>query len=200
MNTAEFFSQLHSLDIRLTAVGERLRISAPEGTLTASLRQQILQRKAEILQFLQNATAASRFAPPPMRPLSREQPMPLSFAQERLLFLDQLEPGGSVYNICRGVRLGGKLSVQALESSLTEVVRRHQTLRTRFQLVDGHAVQVVVPPQRLSMSVIESSLPSKAERNAEACLVLREEARRPFDLSMGPLLRATLLRRSDDDH
>jgi amino acid adenylation domain-containing protein len=200
MNTAEFLSQLHGLDIRLAADGQRLRVNAPRGTLTANLREQISQRKAEILQFLQNASAVSRFAPPPIRPLSREQPMPVSFAQERLWFLEQLEPGSSVYNVCRAARLRGELSVKVLESSLTEVMRRHEALRTSFQLVDGRAFQVMRPAQKLSISLIDLSSLSDAERDSKTSLLIREEARRPFDLSKGPFLRATLLRRSDDDH
>jgi amino acid adenylation domain-containing protein len=200
MNVAELLSQLHALDIRLAPDGQRLRVNAPQGTLTANLREQISQRKEEILQFLENASAVSRFVPPPIRPLSRDQPIPLSFAQERLWFLEQLEPGSSVYSIGRAARVKGQLSVKALESSLTEIVRRHEALRTSFQLVDGHAFQVMRPAQKLSISLIELSSLSDAERDSDTSLLIREEARRPFDLSKGLFLRATLLRRSDDDH
>ena len=137
ISTAEFISHLHNLDVRLSAKGERLRVNAPKGVLTADLRDQIAERKTEILEFLHNGEIAFQFAPPPIRRMAKHQASPLSFAQERLWFLEQLEPGSFAYNICRTARLTGSLNREVLEASLNEIVRRHEVLRTRFDVVDG---------------------------------------------------------------
>ena len=127
-----------------------------------------------------------------------EQPEPLSFAQRRLWFIDQLEPESSVYNLPVVVRLGGELDVDALRAALSEVVRRHHVLRTTFHLVDDQPRQVVSPHVDLDFPVTDLS--SEIEREIEARRLADEEARRPFDLSRGPMLRAQLLRLADTDH
>src|SRR6185503_1660198 len=119
--------------------------------------------------------------------------MPLSFAQQRLWFIDQLEPGNPVYNTPRGVRLRGTLDVTALERALTELVRRHEALRTTFRDLHGEPVQVIGDAEPFTITIEElSGLP-------EATLI-REEAQRPFNLSTGPLMRVRLLRLSPEDH
>src|SRR5437016_2675694 len=170
---ADFISHLYSLDVRLTPEGERLRVDGPKGTLNAVLREQIAEHKAEILQFFRNADNANHFAPPPISRAAKDEASPLSFAQERLWFLEQFEPGGSAYNICRAARLTGLLKIEALEQSLSEIMRRHEVLRTRFQVVDGRPVQVRAPAQKLSISLVELSQLSHAERDGE-----RSEERR----------------------
>ncbi len=187
------------MDVQLSAEGQRLRINAPKGVLTAPLRDQIAKRKAEILDLLHNGETAFRLAPLPIRRRAKDEASPLSFAQERLWFLEQLEPGSSAYNICRAARLTGTLNVEALQSSLDEMVRRHEVLRVTFDVVDGRPVQVIVPEQKLSMSLIELQQ-STSDRDVEARRLITDEAWRPFDLSAGPLLRTKLLRLGVGDH
>jgi NRPS condensation-like uncharacterized protein len=118
----------------------------------------------------------------------------LSFAQQRLWFLDQLEPDSAFYNVPLAIRLRGALNVTALERSVNEIVRRHEVLRTRFPLRDGQPVQVIEPPEVIALSVLVVGSESEAAR------VLQREAQLPFDLSSGPLLRVTVLRVADDEH
>ncbi len=137
---------------------------------------------------------------PPLVRVSREQQLPLSHAQERLWFLDQLEPGSVAYNIPRAVRLTGRLDVEALERTLNEVVRRHEVLRTRFVAVNGEAVQVISSTAYVEMPVIDlSELPAE-EQEAKARELAAAEAQQPFDLSEGPLLRVQLLQFGAEDH
>ena len=84
-----------------------------------------------------------------------EDPAPLSFAQERLWFLEQLEPGSAVYNICRASRLTGQLNIAALEASLIEILRRHEILRSQIRIVDGRPVQVAVAVPRFEVPVTD---------------------------------------------
>ena len=132
--------------------------------------------------------------------MARGQAPPLSFAQERLWFLEQLEPGSSAYNICRAARLTGPLNVEVLESSLNEIARRHEVMRTTFQIADGQPVQIIASALQASIKLIELFRLSNAESDTEVGRLIAEEADRPFDLCAGPLLRATLLRLRDDDH
>ena len=125
---------------------------------------------------------------------------PLSFAQQRLWFLDQYEPNSSVYNIPSALRLKGSLNIGVLEQSLNEIIRRHEILRTTFSMLDGKPVQVIAPSQSLSLAVVDLSDGPESEREDEARRLAREEARRPFDLSRGPLVRATVIRLGEDDH
>jgi len=125
---------------------------------------------------------------------------PLSFAQERLWFLDQLEPGSPLYTIPTMVRLNGALDVTALESALSELVQRHEVLRTIFTTVEGRPVQVVAAALELPLPVIDLCDHPEREREAAAMRLAEAEIQRPFDLSHGPLLRAMLLRLANDDH
>jgi len=107
---------------------------------------------------------------------------PLSFAQQRLWFLDQLEPGSSLYNVHSAVSLHGQLDVVALERSFDFLVRRHETLRTTFEIHNGQPIQVISPEPGLIVA--------HADLNSSAInTMLEEEALRPFDLATGPLLR-----------
>ena len=125
---------------------------------------------------------------------------PLSFAQQRLWFLDQLEPGNPTYNMPAAFRLKGLLHVAALEQSLNEIIRRHASLRTTFSMVDGEPVQVIAPSEGRSMAVVDLRDYPEGEREEEARRRVREEAGRPFNLARGPLFRSKLLRLGEDDH
>ncbi|RMF36691.1 MAG: non-ribosomal peptide synthetase, partial [Chloroflexi bacterium] len=126
--------------------------------------------------------------------------LPLSFAQQRLWFLDQLAPNTPLYNIPDAIRLRGPLDVAVLERSLNEIVRRHESLRTTFRATDGKPVQVIAPTLKLPLPLVDLSGLPKAAREAEVQRLATEEAQRPFDLSRGPLLRVTLLRLGDEEH
>jgi len=139
-------------------------------------------------------------AAPPLERVSRERALPLSFAQQRLWFLDQLEPGSAFYNVPTAVRLQGQLNIEALERTLTEIVRRHEVLRTTFQSINGEAVQVIGEAQRFAVAVTELSALEDAEREQRAQELIDAEAQTPFDLSAGPLLRLKLLRLAAEEH
>ncbi|HEU4766874.1 MAG TPA: condensation domain-containing protein, partial [Pyrinomonadaceae bacterium] len=126
--------------------------------------------------------------------------VPLSFAQQRLWFLDQLEPNSAVYNIPDTHSFNGPLNLEALERSLSEIVRRHEILRTTFHSVDGEPVQVIAAAQPQRLEVIDLSGLPPAEREAKAERMANEETQQPFDLTHGPLFRFRLLRLAAERH
>jgi amino acid adenylation domain-containing protein len=137
---------------------------------------------------------------PPIERVSRDKTLLLSFAQQRLWFIDQLEPGNPSYNIPLALRLTGWLDVTALERSLNEILRRHESLRTIFASVDGQPVQVIIPAGWQVLPVVDLSECSEQEREAQVRRLATEEASRPFDLARGPLFRACLLRLGEQEH
>jgi len=137
---------------------------------------------------------------PPIERHEGVEELPLSFAQQRLWFIDQLEPGRTFYNVSAAVRLQGSLDKKALEQTLSEVIRRHEVLRTRFDTVGGRAVQVIEAAAPVELEVDELSEWEVAEREARVRELAQEEAATPFDLSRGPLLRMKLLRLGEQEH
>ncbi|HEX9316331.1 MAG TPA: condensation domain-containing protein, partial [Actinomycetota bacterium] len=130
----------------------------------------------------------------PIPVLDRQGPLPLSFAQQRLWFLDEFEPNSSEYITPAALRLRGELDVEALNAALSALVARHESLRTTFESVEGRGVQVVHPPSEVVVPVVDLSDLPAPEREARLDGILQEEAGTPFDLSRGPLLRARLVR------
>jgi FkbH-like protein len=133
-------------------------------------------------------------------PRREQTSAPLSYAQQRLWFLDQLDPGSHIYNMPAAMRLSGPMNLAALERSVNEVIRRHETLRTTFRQAEGQPVQVIAPGLTLSMPVYDLSGWPEGQREQEIRLMAKQEARRPFDLATGPLLRATVLRVAEEEH
>ncbi|MFP2903105.1 condensation domain-containing protein, partial [Corallococcus sp. 4LFB] len=125
---------------------------------------------------------------------------PLSFAQQRLWLLDQLQPGSASYNLPAAVRLTGTLDVEALRRTFTELVRRHEALRTTFQVQEGQPLQVVSPPGEMAWTLTSLEGLPEAQRESEVRALAKAESLRAFDLSQGPLFRATLLRLSETEH
>jgi len=137
---------------------------------------------------------------PPILPAPRDRALPLSFAQQRLWFLNQLEPESPFYNVSTALRLRGRLNTAALEKSLNEIIRRHETLRTIYKTVDGQTVQVVQPLRVLKIPVIDLRRHPVDDREAEAQRMALEECRLPFNLAEGPVLRAKLLKVDEEEH
>jgi amino acid adenylation domain-containing protein len=128
----------------------------------------------------------------------RSAALPLSYAQQRLWFIQQLDPDSAAYNIPAAVRMHGRLDIAALERVLSEIVRRHEILRTAFAFVDGSPVQLAAPDGNTTLS--QRDLSGREDRESEASRLVREEARRPFNLSEGNLFRATLVRMEEEEH
>ncbi|HEX9937488.1 MAG TPA: amino acid adenylation domain-containing protein [Longimicrobium sp.] len=137
---------------------------------------------------------------PPVVPVERTGPPPLSFAQERLWLVDQLEGAGALYNIPVARRLAGALDVEALGRALGEVVRRHEVLRTVFREADGALEQVITPFSGFALPLADLSGLDDAGREAEVMRLAAEDAARPFDLAAGPLFRARVLRLGAHEH
>ena len=136
----------------------------------------------------------------PLRPQSREEALPLSFAQQRLWFLDQWEPGSSAYHLPHAWRLRGPLNPIALEAALQDLVARHESLRTSFPSVGGQPVQVIASDSSVPLPVVELREFTEPTCETEVMQLIQETAARPFDLSTGPLWRTTLLRLEEDHH
>ena len=142
-------------------------------------------------------STATRAPADPIAPVARTGPMPVSYAQQRLWFLDRLEPGSPTYNVPFVLSLTGALNVDALESSLAELVRRHEVLRTRFVTIGDEPFQQVDPID----DVVQFSLERvECVSEEQAQLWAQREARRPFDLSTGPLFRGALLALGEHEH
>jgi amino acid adenylation domain-containing protein len=137
---------------------------------------------------------------PPILPRTQHENLPLSFAQQRLWFLDQLVPDAAIYNIPLAYRVTGELNVGALEQSLVEIVRRHEALRTTFAAVDGQPIQVIAPKIELTLPVVDLGEIAETKRAKEVQRLVTQEAQQPFDLTTGPLLRLQLLRLDDTEH
>jgi amino acid adenylation domain-containing protein len=137
---------------------------------------------------------------PPIERVARGTTLPLSFAQQRLWTYDQLEPESYFYNCPVAARLTGPLNAAAFEQTLKEIVNRHEVLRTRFVVIDGMPKQAIIERMEVELPVIDLSHMPEAERESEARQLARQEWRKPFDLSTGPLIRAGLLRLSDHEH
>ncbi len=137
---------------------------------------------------------------PPIEKAPREGRLPLSFAQQRLWFLNQLEPDNAAYNISAGVRVRGLLNYSALDKTINTIVERHEVLRTIFQQVDGKPAQIITAKQVLSLPVVNLEELPQSEVEAAVQRLAAEEAGAAFDLTRGPLLRVTLLRVSEQEH
>ena len=137
---------------------------------------------------------------PRLERVPRDQELPVSFAQQRLWVIHQLDPRSAAYNLSFPRRLNGHLNLAALQRTLDEIVRRHEVLRTTFTTVEGRLVQIIAPPAPFPMTMVDLRELPEAERPFETERLTTEEDRRLFDLSRGPLLRVKFLRLRDDDH
>lgn len=157
-------------------------------------------KKRELLEALLQEEGVAPLVAPKISRRKDDTPPPLSFAQQRLWFMDQLAPGNLFYNVDYALRLRIPLSVTVMERSLNEIVRRHEAMRTTFREENGEPRQVIAPVMHLALPVRDLQHLPELEREAEALRLATEEARRVFDLTRGPLVRTMLLRLGEVDY
>ncbi|MBF2002243.1 MAG: amino acid adenylation domain-containing protein [Synechococcales cyanobacterium M58_A2018_015] len=195
----QFLAHLSSLEVRLWLEdNDRLRCSAPEAVLTDDLSRELQARKAEITAFLRQ-TASIHQPQLPLKPVPRDGKLPLSFAQQRLWFLEQLH-SGATYHIPIAVRLTGTLDINAFERALNTLIERHESLRTNIQVIDGEPVQVIAPATSRSLPVVDLQFVADADRDAAIKQYAIPAAQTPFNLAEDNLLRVKLLRLSASEH
>ncbi|KFA92020.1 condensation domain-containing protein [Archangium violaceum] len=199
--TAFGLDSIHAIELK-GALEEELGIHLPMALLLDGVSLGTLTTRA--LEALHPAPSA----PPPLEPASHGPHPPLSYGQERLLFLEQLATGHSAYTVATAVKLEGRLDVEALGRSLAALLRRHDSLRACFPFVDGKRVQVLLPagqvpdlgPLAGEGALVDLFGLPDSEREAEATRLTTLEARQRFDLERGPLLRAKLLKLAPERH
>ena len=193
-------SALRRSGVRLWIEGDDLRYRAPKAVLSRLELDELRRRKSEIVDFLQHARDLVGRTAPPLVARPRPERIPLSYAQERLWFLEQLGLVGSAYHVATAIRLEGALDVGALERGIGEVERRHESVRTRFAAVDGQGVQVIDEPQPYRLEVVDLSALGPRAGPGEAQRLAQAHAAERFDLATGPLLRVKLLRLGAEHH
>jgi amino acid adenylation domain-containing protein/non-ribosomal peptide synthase protein (TIGR01720 family) len=179
-------------------------ISRVRDTLGVELPLRCLFEAPTVAELAQYVETVGKHCPkllfPPIQPVARTQNLPLSFGQEQLWILHQLASDTPVYNEPSTIRLPGNVNIAALEKALNEIVKRHEILRTTYKMVDGQPYQAIAPSLSVPLPVVDlRSLPT-SEREAEALRLATQEARQPFDLTSGPLLRATLMQLDETDY
>jgi len=193
-NLDSLLNELRRLDIKLAVQNGRLRVDAPAGVLTASLRQQLVAHKPALLTLFQKSQRPTITAVP------RDDYLPLSYAQQRLWVLAQF-PGATVaYNMPTTWRITGSLDLLAFERAINTLVARHEVFRTQFILRDGTPYQEILPSLSLPVCVTDLSHLSTEEQSAEVTQQVATFAKAPFDLTTAPLLRVALLWLGSDEH
>jgi amino acid adenylation domain-containing protein len=205
MGVEENFFELGGHSLLATQVMSRVRevfgVEMPlralfESPTVAGLAKQLGPRK----QWQQGGKGEEQdYVSKLVRRQSREA-LPLSYAQQRLWFLNQLEPGSAAYNLPFGVRLSGVLDREGLRRSLQELVRRHEVLRTRFAMAEGQPIQVVESDRELEVEEIDLGGVEEEKREEEAQKIAEAEAKRGFDLEQGPVLRVKLIQVEEGEH
>jgi hypothetical protein len=193
------FFEVGGHSLLATQVVSRVR---QEFQLDVSLRLLFEAPTAEALakriDALRGGAGISR---PPLLPRAAGlDKVPLSFAQQRLWFLDQLEPGSATYNMPAALRIEGQLDLGILQRAFTEIVRRHQILRTSFAEVGGEPVQVIHPPFAVALPAEDLTAMPTSEQDTVIAQIAAAEAGHPFDLAQGPLLRVRVLQASATSH
>jgi len=193
------FFDLGGHSLLVTQLASRIRAEfGIELPMASVFEAPTLAALASRIEALRPEDAEPELAPIPTVP--RDEPLPLSFSQERLWFLDQFQPGSPLYNVPMSLRLRGRLDVEALERTFQEIVRRHELLRTGFTSVEGQPAQVIQPEAHLELPLTDLSDSPTPWTETRLADLAEEEAQRPFDLAQPPLMRVRLVKIAEDDH
>ncbi|ELR97036.1 non-ribosomal peptide synthetase [Gloeocapsa sp. PCC 73106] len=190
----KFLYYLYRLNVKLSLRDEQLCYSAPEDVITPALSEEIQERETEIISFLQQTQLAFKRSYQPIQQASRSDHLPLSFAQTRLWFLEQLPSSRSIYNVPSAYRVQGLIDFNVLKQSFAEIIRRHEILRTNFTVVDGQPIQVIKETFFLELPIIN------LEQEAQIESLAQQEAQKPFDLAEDSLIRVTILQLNPEEH
>ncbi|WP_449417643.1 amino acid adenylation domain-containing protein [Phormidium nigroviride] len=193
------FLELGGHSLLVTQIATRMR-----DTFQMELPLRTLFESATVADLAHNLEIASQKAPitqaPPIQPISRDRDLPLSFSQQQLWFLCQLAPDTPFYNEPITIRLPGSVNIAALERSISEIVKRHEILRTTFGIANGQPVMMIQDAFNFALPVVNLEELPETERESEALRLATLEAKQPFDLAQGPLLRATLMQLGETDY
>jgi amino acid adenylation domain-containing protein len=196
----EFLGELRAKGVTLTLDGESLKCAAAPGVLNSELKAELLRQKPEIIEFLRTSQKSFRAGEPVLSRIDRSGPLPLSYAQQRLWFLNQLDPDSTVYNIGTALQLTGPLNVRALERTLKEIIRRHENLRTYFLQVNGMPQTLICEEVQWSLNVIDVQHLAGEETKAELIGYASSLIREHLDIAHAPLFKADLLITGPESH
>ena len=194
----QLLRDLDAAGVTLSLAGDALRFAAPPGAMTPALRERLAAHKPALVELLRGGPVTSQ-AIAAIAPAARPARIPLSFAQQRLWFLDRIG-SGAAYNMASYRRLSGELDAGALERALGAILARHESLRTTFHDHDGEPYQRVEPPAAFHLPLVDLAAQSADARAAELHALCVEHALRPFDLARDLPLRATLVRLGAREH
>jgi len=200
MGISDFLSELRAHDVNLWVEGGQLCYRAPVTAMTPEIRGRITHRKEELLEYLRLNGPTECSGDYPMMPVPRTENFPLSYAQERLWFLDQLMPGSAAYNVPYVVRIRGRLEIEVLERAVEELVGRHEVLRTTFEVREGQPVQVIRAAGGVRMEVMSLEGQEPVDREMRLKEMGLREGQEPFDLEHGPLMRVKLVKLGAVEH
>ena len=197
INIIEFINYLKRLNINLSLKGDRLICQAPQGVINQELQAQIKERKPEIIAILKQYQTIPSLD---IKPVSREQPLPLSFSQERLWFIDQFEGASPVYNIPKIVKLRGELNIQAVEKAIAYLLQRHESLRSNFENQSGKPVLKIEPEVDFVLPIFNLENLSQTEQEKTIQKLIKQETLTTFSLESDLLVKFTLLKLTPREH
>jgi amino acid adenylation domain-containing protein len=200
MTVFELMSRLGAAGVKLWVEEGQLKFKAPKGALTAELKDALVAKKSEVIEFLSGTRVGTSGDADRIPLADRSQPLHLSHAQNRLWFIEQLTPGNSTFHIPAPMLLNGILDQGAMERAFLQLLQRHEALRTVIREVEGEPRQIVQSIERFVIPVEDlTSLPT-GERQQSLQEKVERETRAPFDLANGPMVRAKLFKLDDNQH
>jgi len=200
MTPREIINICRHKGIELHPDGDHLRFNAPAGVLTAELRQLLTANKHAILEHFQQRRIQSAASVPTLQPNLARPPIPLSFAQQRLWFLEQWESGGTAYLQTYAWRLQGHLDTDALEAGVNGLAVRQDSLRTSFSSIAEHPVQVIAPPMAISLPRHDLTALSKSDKEDQLRRLIQQDTQQRFELTLAPLWRTQLIILGPEEH
>jgi hypothetical protein len=194
----DFLDELAALGIRLWVEDSSLRCRAPIGKMTDEIRSRLKEYKTDLIRLLEKEGDEDKAAKSMLRPVLRDGNIPLSYAQQSLWFLHEMEPESkAAYNVRVMLKLTGTLQVDMWKHAFQEIVNRHEPLRTCFESVEGEPVQRILSTVEVPVESIDYSHLNREEQENSSKSILDKEGKFSFDLTKAPLFRTILIKVDD---